>query len=129
MTASPDNPAPETVVNHYLRAIERHDYDRAHALLDEHSFSYISPIHRFDDAGRFIEHLSLTGGILQRIEIRRQFVDGPDVCHYMVFHVQISEKMKVDVVQWAQVREGRIARIEALFDAHPYRILFESEAN
>ncbi|MCG5511684.1 nuclear transport factor 2 family protein [Ectothiorhodospira shaposhnikovii] len=129
MTSFAEHPAPATVVDHYLQAIERHDYDRARALLDERSFRYVSPISRFDDVERFIEHMSLTGGILQRIEIRKQFVDGPDVCHFMVFHVQISEKMKVDVVQWVQVREGRIARIEALFDAHPYRILFESEAN
>ncbi|MCG5500583.1 hypothetical protein [Ectothiorhodospira lacustris] len=129
MTVSTEHQAPETVVSRYLQAIEGHDYERARHCLVEPGFCYISPISRFNDTERFIEHMSLTGGILQRIEIRKQFVDGPDVCHFMVFHVQISEKMKVDVVQWAQVREGRIARIEALFDAHPYRILFESEAN
>jgi hypothetical protein len=28
------------------------------------------------------------------------------------------------MVQWARVRDGRIARIEALFDASEYRRLF-----
>ncbi|ANB01238.1 nuclear transport factor 2 family protein [Ectothiorhodospira sp. BSL-9] len=116
---------PQTLAMQYLRAIEAHDYDTARALLSDGDFVYKSPISRFSDADAFIAHMSLSGSIVQRVEVRHAFVDGPDVCHFLVFHVQLSEKMAVDLVQWVHVQGGRIDRIEALFDAHPYRLLFE----
>ncbi|MCG5515872.1 MULTISPECIES: hypothetical protein [unclassified Ectothiorhodospira] len=119
---------PQTLAWQYLRAIEVHDYDAARSLLSDHGFFYKSPISQFSDADAFVGHMSLSGSILQRIEVRRTFVDGPDVCQFLVFHVQLSEKMAVDLVQWVHVDVGAgcIDRIEALFDAHPYRSLFDA---
>ncbi len=117
---------PEQVVTAYLRAIEAHEPERVRALLAESGFRYTSPIATFDDADHFLSYIMFTSGILQRIQVRRTFVDQGDVCQFLVFHVQLSDKMAVDLVQWAHVRDGRIHSLELLFDAHPYRRMFGS---
>jgi hypothetical protein len=69
--------------------------------------------------------VSVTGGILQRIERRHRFVDNHDVCHWLVFVTQLSERVSTPAVQWARVEDGRIVSIELLFDPHRYRQLFD----
>ena len=120
------NSDPRQLVEAYLRAIEEHMPERARGLLADTDFSYRSPIASFDDADAFVSYIAFSGGIVQRIRTRKVFVDGPDVCHFLEFHVQISNKVAVDLVQWARVRDDRIQRLELLFDAHPYRVMFDA---
>lgn len=115
---------PQDVVDSYLAAIAHRDYNQARRFLADAGFSYISPIGTFTDADELMAHSFLSDGIVQRMEMRRRFSDGEDVCHILRFHVQISEKFTADVVHWATVTDGRIRRIEMIFDAYPYRILF-----
>lgn len=112
-------------VDEYLDAIESHDYDRARGFLADEGFRYESPISSFSSADDFMQHLSLLAGILQGIERTKVFVDGRDVCHLLVYVAQLSEKQSVKVSHWSRVVDGRIARIETLFDTHWYRQMFE----
>jgi hypothetical protein len=112
-------------VEEYLDAIESHAYDRARLVLADEGFEYESPICRFSSADAFAQHMSLIGGIIQRIERVKIFVDGQDICHFLVLVTQISHKESTKLVQWARVQDGRINRIEVLFDAHWYRRMFE----
>ncbi len=116
---------PRSVVDAYLDALCERDHDRARTFLANTGFAYASPIARFESADELIQYLSLTGGIVQGIEVRKVFVDGADVCHFLTYRIQISEKQAVEVAQWARVQNGRIARIDALFDASTYRLLFD----
>jgi hypothetical protein len=115
---------PLSVVEDFLAAGDAFDYERARTFLADSGFSFQSPIARFDSADDFIQYSALAGGIVQSIERRRAFADGPDVCHFLTYRIQISEKQSVEVAQWAQVSGGRIVRIEAIFDATAYRMLF-----
>jgi len=117
--------AAKRIVDDYLDAIESHDYERARGLLTEKGFSYESPLSSFSSADDFMQHMSLLGGIIHRIEHRKVFVDGDDLCHFLVFVVQLSDKETTKAVQWARVADGRIQRIEMLFDAHWYRQMLE----
>lgn len=119
---SSDSPA--DVVERYLDAIVRHDDETLRSCLADSGFRYRSPIGTFDDPDAFAQFVSMTGGILQRIERRRRFVDGADVCHWLVFVTQLSERVSTPAVQWARVQDGRIVSIELLFDAYGYRQLF-----
>jgi hypothetical protein len=116
------------LVDELLDAIERHDYERARGLLADEGFSYESPISSFTSADDFVQHFSLMAGILHKIERRKVFVDGQELCHVLIFLTQLSDKESMKVVLWTRVVDGRIQRIEALFDTHWYRRLFELDA-
>jgi hypothetical protein len=125
MSSSINGEDPLSVVDAYLDALSVHDYDRARGYLADEGFVYESPISVFSSADDLIQHLSLAGGIMQRLERRKVFTDGADVCHLLRFTIQISQKETVKAAQWTRVAEGRIQSIDILFDASPYRSLFE----
>ena len=115
---------PLAVVEAFFAAQERFDFERARELLADHGFSFRSPIMCFDSADHLIQYTAHSSGIIQSVETRKVFVDGADVCHFLTYRIQISEKLAVDVAHWAHVEDGRIQRIEAIFDASLYRELF-----
>jgi hypothetical protein len=115
---------PKEIVDAYLDAIASHDYEGARRYLADAGFTYDSPIARFDSADAFMEYSALNMGILQGVERVKTFVDGPDVCNFLVMRIQISDKQRVKLVNWSHVERGRIRRMEVLFDARIYQILF-----
>jgi hypothetical protein len=116
---------PREIVEVYLDAIARHDIDAARRYLADSGFHYESPLASFDSADAFMEYNALTMGILQGVERIKTFVDGPDVCTFLVLTIQISQKERVKVVNWCRVEGGRIVRMDALFDTRIYHTLFE----
>jgi len=120
-------PDPLSVTTDYLAALHAFDYERARSFLADEGFEFTSPINYFDSADDFVHHLSLMGGIIQSAMIRKVFVDGAELCHILTYRIQISEKQDVTMALWTRVRNGRIARIEAIFDASVYRDLFPKE--
>lgn len=118
---------PLCVVEGYLSARDAYDHERARTFLADRGFSFKSPIAQIDSADAFIQYTALAGGIVLSIQRRKVFVDGADVCHLLTYRVQLSEKLSVEVAHWAQVRDGRIARIEVIFDASIYRTLFPAD--
>ena len=115
---------PLAIVEAFLVAQDRFDFERARGLLADRGFSFRSPVMCFDSADHLIQYTAHSSGIVQSVEVRKVFVDGPDVCHFLTYRIQISEKLAVDVAQWAHVEDGRIQRLEAVFDASLYRDLF-----
>jgi ketosteroid isomerase-like protein len=115
---------PLSVVEAYFAALSAYDFGRMRALLADRGFSFHSPIATFDSADLFIQYSAHMGGIIQSLKVRKVFVDGPDVCQFLTYRIQISEKRTVDVAQWSHVEDGRILRIESLYDASIYREMF-----
>jgi limonene-1,2-epoxide hydrolase len=120
-----DTADPRSVVDAYLNALRDRDHERARQFLADRDFAYRSPISCFQSADELVQYLSLASGIVQGVEVRKVFVDGDDICHFLTYRIQISEKQAVDVAQWARVRDGRIACIDVVFDASEYRVLFD----
>ena len=116
---------PRDLVEAYLIARTAHDHDAARRFLADRGFAFRSPVANFDSADELHEWASLTGGIIQGMDIRKVFVDGDDVCHILTYHYQLSEKAEGDLVHWATVRDGCIQRIEVFFDSFRYRALFD----
>ena len=114
----------QALVETFLRAIEAHDPEGARACLADDGFCYRSPISEFSDADSFIADMTYRTGIVSRLEVRKAFVDGDDVCHFLSVHIQISSRVTVDTVIWSRIVDGRIQWMEILFDAYPYRALF-----
>jgi hypothetical protein len=116
---------PGAVVQGFLDAVAERDFDRARAFLADTRFSYRSPLSDFDDATVFIADISRVGSILERIEVRRTFVDGDEVCTIINFFSRMDRLQVTPVVQWARVAHGRIAAMEVFFDARQYASMFE----
>lgn len=115
---------PRELVDAYIAALSARAYDQARGFLADGGFEYTSPIASFNDADDFMEYTTLMGGIVHSISSRKVFVDGTDVCHFLVLNTQIAEKERTSVAQWSRVDGGRIRRIEVLFDAHQYKVMF-----
>ena len=116
---------PRDIVEAYLDAIARHDIDAARGQLADTGFHYESPLASFDSADAFMEYTALNMGILQGVERIKTFVDGRDVCTFLVLIIQISEKERVKVVNWCRVEGGRVVRMDVVFDTRIYHTLFE----
>jgi hypothetical protein len=126
-TPGTDPQAPLAIVERYLDALAAHDHDALADLIAGGGFRYESPIATITDRDAFLEYIMMTGGILRGIERRRVFVDGADVCHWLVLDTQLSERVSTRAVQWATVADGAITRIELWFDPYRWRLLFEPE--
>jgi ketosteroid isomerase-like protein len=120
-------PDPLSVTTAYLAALHAFDYERARSFLADEDFEFTSPINHFDSADEFAHHLSLVGGIIQSARIRKVFMDEAELCHILTYRIQISEKQDLTLALWTRVRNGRIVRMEAIFDASVYRDLFPKE--
>ena len=117
---------PTALVEGYLDALVAHDYERIGAMLSGTGFQYESPIARCDGVDEYLQYLMMSAGILRRIERLRVFGDSGDVCHWLRVETQLSERVSTKIVQWTRVVDGRITRIEVLFDPYRYRMLFDT---
>ncbi|MBA1148575.1 nuclear transport factor 2 family protein [Ectothiorhodospiraceae bacterium WFHF3C12] len=118
---------PREIVDGYLEAVDRRDYPAVRRHLADEGFLYTSPINRFTSADELMGYIEYVTPIVQRREVRKVFADGDDVCHILVFTTQLSEKSSSDVAQLSEVRDGRIVRIQVIFDAYEYRMMFVPE--
>lgn len=112
--------SPAATVAAFIDAIEARDFERARDYLSDTQFSYRSPVSMTDDADTFIALVSRIGPILERIERRRTFVDGGDVCSILHYRTTMESLKDVAVVQLATVAEGKIVSLEVFFDASEY---------
>jgi limonene-1,2-epoxide hydrolase len=115
---------PESTVTAFLDAIEARDFERARGYLSDTRFSYRSPVSRTDNADTFIVNISRVGPILERIERRRTFIDGSDVCTILNYRTTMEVMREVPLVQLATVVGGKIIALEVFFDASEYNKLF-----
>lgn len=115
----------DEIVNGYLGAIGARDFERARRFLADRGFSNRSPISSFDDADAFVADLSRVGAILERMERRRMFVDGNEVCVILDYVTHMQRRQVTPVVHWMRIADGKIAAIETFFDARVYEELFE----
>ncbi|MEN8174415.1 MAG: hypothetical protein ABFS23_01545 [Pseudomonadota bacterium] len=116
--------SPAAVVESYLAAIARRDFDAARTHLADSAFRYTSPIGDYDDADRFIESISRIGQILVRLDTRLRFSSGEHVCTILDATTAISEYRTQSVVHLARVTNVRIAQIELILDASEYHRMF-----
>jgi len=133
MTSFPDTkmnndtgPAtPVAVVNAYLDAFEDRDFERARQYLSDTDFHYHSPVSDADNADAFTINISRLGPILERIERRKVFTQGTEVCVIMHLITTMEHLKDVPVVQLTKVVEGRITDMEVFFDASEYNKMFD----
>jgi ketosteroid isomerase-like protein len=120
-----DPPAAREVVERFLAAFEEGDFEAARRCLGEERFAYLGPTRAFERADAYLADLAHMRLILKRLEVRRVFSDGDDVCVIFDFHSTLADLAHNRVAEWFTVAGGRIVRIEVFLDASPYNRLFE----
>lgn len=120
-----DAAGPIEVVNAYLAAIAAGDFERARDFLSDLRFSTRSPIGAFNDADAYIADISRIGAILERINRRKSFVDGNEVCVIVDYVTHMEQRQVSPVAHVMRVEEGKIVSIESFFDARAYAEMFQ----
>ena len=85
--------------------------------------TFQGPLDTFNKADDYLEALKKLASIIQRIDLKKVFVDGDDVCvlYDMVTNTPAGTAF---IAEWYQVKGGKITALRAVFDARPFAALF-----
>ena len=110
------------VVESYRAALGRGDFGGARQLMQD-DMTFQGPLDTFNTADQYLEASRRLASIIQRIELKKLFVDGDDVCvlYEMVTNTPAGTAF---IAEWYQVKGGKIAYIRAVFDARPFAAMF-----
>jgi ketosteroid isomerase-like protein len=110
------------VIESYREALGRGDFDAARQLMHD-DMTFQGPLDTFKTADQYLEASKRLATIIQRIDVKKTFVDSDDVCvlYDMVTNTPAGTAF---IAEWYQVRDGRIAALRAVFDARPFAALF-----
>jgi hypothetical protein len=110
------------IVQSFKQALGKGDVAAARKLLHD-DLSFRGPIDTFDKPEPYLEALKALHPIVQRIDVKKIFVDGDDVCtlYDMVTNTAAGTAF---IAEWMQVKGGKIASICTVFDARPFAAMF-----
>jgi len=110
------------IVESYRGALAQGDYDTARRLMQD-NMTFQGPLDTFNTADQYLEAARRLASIIQRIDLKKVFVDGDDVCvlYEMVTNTPAGTAF---IAEWYQVKGGKIAALRAVFDARPFAALF-----
>src|SRR5215472_16720236 len=110
------------VVERYQTALGKGDFATARKWMQD-DMAFQGPLDTFNQADEYLEALKRLASIIQRIDLKKVFVDGDDVCvlYDMVTNTPAGTAF---IAEWYQVKGGKIASLRAVFDARPFAALF-----
>ena len=110
------------VIESYREALGRGDFSTARQLMHD-DMTFQGPLDTFTTADQYLEASRKLASIIQRIDVKKTFVDGDDICvlYDMVTNTPAGTAF---IAEWYQVRGGKIAALRAVFDARPFAALF-----
>ena len=109
---------PQEIVDQYYAAWTNKDFATARRLLHD-DLSFHGPIDTFDNADDYLAALTRLASIVTRVERRKVFVDGQDVCEVYDL-VTATPAGTAPVAEWLTVKDDKIAAIRVFFDARPF---------
>ena len=110
------------IVESYRVALDKGDFATARTLMQD-NMSFQGPLDTFHTADQYIQAITKLASIIQRIDVKKVFIDGNDVCvlYDMVTNTPAGTAF---IGEWYQVTGGKIAALRAVFDARPFAALF-----
>lgn len=110
------------VVESYRAALGTGDFAAARTYMRD-NMTFQGPLDTFTTADQYLEASKRLASIIQRIDIKRVFADGDDVCvlYDMVTNTPAGTAF---IAEWYHVEGGKIAALRAVFDARPFAALF-----
>lgn len=109
------------IVERFHLAFGKGNYTAARELLHD-NLTFQGPLDTFNKADDYIEAIKQLGAIVQRIDVKKVFVDGSDVCvlYDMVTNTPAGTAF---IAEWFQVKDDKIAALRVVFDARPFASL------
>jgi ketosteroid isomerase-like protein len=106
----------------FKMAISHGDVDAARKLMHD-DMTFQGPLEAFDRPEPYLEALRKLGAIVERVDMKKMFVDGDDVCllYDMVTRTPAGTAF---IAEWLTFRGGKIASIRTVFDARPFAAMF-----
>jgi hypothetical protein len=116
------NTSANEIVESYRAALGQGDFATARTLMQD-DMTFKGPFDTFNTADQYLEATRRLASIIQRIDLKKVFVDGDDVCvlYDMVTNTPAGTAF---IAEWYQVKGGKIATLRAVFDARPFAALF-----
>ncbi len=110
------------IVERYKAAMGRGDFTAARQLLHD-DLLFQGAIDTFNRADEYLGASKRLANIIQRIDVKKVFAEGNDVCvlYEMVTNTPAGTAF---IVEWYQVRGEKIGSLRAVFDARPFAALF-----
>jgi SnoaL-like domain len=106
-----------TVVAGYFDAWKARDFPTMRSLLADR-FDFAGPIDRFDSADAYQQAVQGLSQMITDIVVHKTFTDGADVLTWYDLHTKITDP--APVAEWSHVENGKITRVQAVFDARPF---------
>jgi ketosteroid isomerase-like protein len=103
----------QTTAETYFAAWQARDFDRLRTVLADNA-TFRGPLGSADNASECLAGLRGMAQMLTGINVIKVFVDGPDVLTW--YDLQTTKAGPTPTANWMHVEEGKITRIQALFD-------------
>jgi len=111
------------VVGGFQKALGKGDFKAARTYLDDH-LNFAGPFDTFDRPEPYLEALERLHHIIVRVEPKKTFIDGDDVCllYDMVTNTPAGTAF---IAEWYHVKGDKVNAIRVVFDARPFAPLFK----
>src|SRR5262245_65830318 len=111
------------IVSDCQQALGKGDFAAARILMHD-NLLFQGPSDTFHSPEPYFESLKKLHPIIQRIDMKKIFADGNDVCvlYDMVTNMPAGTAF---VCEWYQVKGEKIANVRIVFDARPFAAMFE----
>jgi hypothetical protein len=111
------------IVQGFQQALGKGDFISARKYLHD-DLAFRGPIDAFDKPEPYLEALKKLHSMVQRVDVKKMFVDGNDVC--MLYDLVTNTPAGTAFVsEWFQVKSDRITSIRVVFDGRPFAAMFE----
>jgi len=110
------------IVQGFIGAMGKGDFVAARKFLDS-DLSFQGPIETFHQADPYLESLRKLHHVVERVDMKKMFVDGDDVC-LLYDMVTKTPAGTAFIAEWHHVTGDKISAIRVVFDARPFAAMF-----
>jgi limonene-1,2-epoxide hydrolase len=111
-------PSARDVVHRFHAAIGAKDFAAARRLLLD-DLSFEGPLDTFHNADDYIAAIKKLSRIVKRIEIKKLFVDGNDVC--VLYDMNTNTPAGTSFIsEWFRIKGNKISEVRVVFDARSF---------
>jgi len=110
------------IVENYKAAVGKSDFAAARQMLHD-DLNFQGPLDTFHKADDYVASIKKLASIIQRVDVKKVFADGQDVCvlYDMVTNTPAGTAF---IVEWYQIRGDKIGSLRVVFDARPFAAMF-----
>ena len=117
-------PSSAETVERYFDAWTSKDFATARSLLHD-DLSFRGPIETLDSADALMASLQGLARIVTGAERRGLIEEGDQVS--VIYDLHTVPVPTAPIAEWYTVRDGKIASVQAFFDARPFAAMFEQQ--